>query len=203
MDKKKLTGTSLVGGTKNRERVENDYYATPRSSVIGIINNHTFQDGLIWEPACGQGHIIKVLKEFLPNKIIGSDLVDREKICDFHFKTLDFLNDSHVFKNKPTTIITNPPFKYSQDFIEKSLDYVTDNGHVIMFAKIQLLEGVKRKKMFENIPPKYIYVFSGRQNPLRNGEEFDENGKKWSNTMCFAWFMWEKGFKGEPIIRWI
>lgn len=30
-----------------------------------------------------------------------------------------------------------------------------------------------------------------------------ENGKKWNSTMCFAWFIWEKGFSGEPTIRWI
>ena len=33
--------------------------------------------------------------------------------------------------------------------------------------------------------------------------EFDENGKRWSSTMCFAWFVWEKGYIGQPIINWI
>jgi len=72
-----------------------------------------------------------------------------------------------------------------------------------MFCKIQLLEGTGRKKMFENTPLKTVYVFSKRVNPLRNGEEKDEKGKPWSSTMCFAWFVWEKGFMGEPVIKWI
>lgn len=25
----------------------------------------------------------------------------------------------------------------------------------------------------------------------------------WSSTMCFAWFVWEHGFTGEPGIRWL
>jgi len=73
----------------------------------------------------------------------------------------------------------------------------------LMFAKIQLLEGDKRKKMFKNTPLKYVYVFSKRVNPLRNGSEFDEKGKKWASTMCFAWYVWAKNYDGEPIIRWI
>ncbi len=72
-----------------------------------------------------------------------------------------------------------------------------------MFAKIQLLESEKRRELFEDYPPKYVYVFSKRVNPWRNGSPVDEKGKPWSSTMCFAWFVWEVGFKGEPIIRWI
>ena len=72
-----------------------------------------------------------------------------------------------------------------------------------MFAKIQLLEGQDRKQMFLNTPLKTVYVFSKRQNPLRNGAELDEKGKPWSSTMCFAWFVWKQGYEGEPVIRWI
>ena len=72
-----------------------------------------------------------------------------------------------------------------------------------MFAKIQLLEGIGRKELFEKNPPKYIYVFRNRINPLRNGNPLDEKGKPWASTMCFAWFIWEVGFKGEPTIRWL
>jgi hypothetical protein len=47
------------------------------------------------------------------------------------------------------------------------------------------------------------YVFRGRINPLHNGKETDENGKPWSSTMCFAWFVWDNKFQGDPSIRWI
>lgn len=58
-------------------------------------------------------------------------------------------------------------------------------------------------KMVSYYTPKAVYVFSKRVNPLRNGLEVDENGKPWSSTMCFAWFVWEHGYTGEPCIRWI
>jgi len=72
-----------------------------------------------------------------------------------------------------------------------------------MFAKIQLLESEKRKELFKEYPPKYIYVFSKRINLWRNGSKVDEKGKPWSSTMCFAWFVWEVGYKGESMVRWI
>ena len=100
-------------------------------------------------------------------------------------------------------VVTNPPYKLAQDFIEQSLRATKDGGHVAMFLKIQFLEGNKRKLFFEDTPPKTVYVFSKRQNPLRNGEPLDEKGKPWSSTMCFAWFVWEKGYSGKTTIEWI
>ena len=79
----------------------------------------------------------------------------------------------------------------------RSADYLkTQEGQL-------LLEGRQRKDFFATHPPKAVYVFSKRVNPLRNGLEVDENGKPWSSTMCFAWFVWEHGYTGEPCIRWI
>jgi hypothetical protein len=75
----------------------------------------------------------------------------------------------------------------AQEFIERALEMTNDK--VVIFAKIQLLEGIKRRAMFDNSPFKYVYVFSKRQYTLRNGSEVDEKGKPWSNTMCFAWFV--------------
>ena len=68
-----------------------------------------------------------------------------------------------------------------------------------MFLKIQFLEGKKRKEFFKYFPPKYIYVASSRLRCAKNGE-FDKYG---SSAVCYAWFVWEKGFQGEPSVRWI
>jgi len=74
-----------------------------------------------------------------------------------------------------------------------------------MFGKLQALEGSDRATYFQKTPLKYVYVFKKRQQPLRNGSEMDElTGKKMnSSTMAFAWFIWEIGYEGEPIIRWL
>ena len=191
-----LSGTNLAGMSTTRDRVDNDYYATPDTAIIAILDKEKF-DGNIYEPACGGGHISKLLHQYYPNsKIYSTDLIDR----GYGDKQLDFLD--HDFKEfKFDNIITNPPFKMAQEFIEKAL--LVSSKKVIMFAKIQLLESKKRKEMFETTPLQYIYVFSERQNPLRNGSPLDEKGKPWNSTMCFAWFVWNKDYVGEPVIRWI
>lgn len=198
--KKTLSGTSLVGMSTTRKRVDNDFYATPLYATEAILNEVELK-GSILEPCAGQGHISTVLMKYYPHsEVVSTDLVQREERFDVSIiGGIDFL--THDFNRKFDNIITNPPFSLAQEFIEKALDL--SNDKVIMFAKIQLLEGSKRRTMFDNTPLKYVYVFTKRVNPLRNGEEFDEKGKPWSNTMCFAWFIWEHGYKGEPIVRWL
>ena len=190
-----LNGSSLAGGTPMRGRVENDYYATPSESTQALLNVLEL-NGSILEPACGEGHISEVLKSNYPNsEIVSTDLVDR----GYGSGGVNFLE--HTYDRTFTNVITNPPFKYMREFVEKALEI--SNEKVMMFGKIQFLEGKRRKEFLMNSPLKYVYVFSERQNPLRNGKSVDENGKKWSSTMCFAWYVWEKGYQGEPIVRWL
>ena len=96
-------------------------------------------------------------------------------------------------------ILTNPPYKYAEKFVEHALDIQAEGYYTIMFLKIQFLEGQARKKLFEKYPPKYVYVNSARQLCAMNGE-FD---KYKATAICYCWFIWQKGFTGEPVIRWI
>ena len=204
-----LKGTSLVGGSVSRERVENDYYATPPEATRALLNSFGIYGCFnILEPACGEGHISKEIVKWFNktrdaegNKWDDEELVTSTDLIDRGYGTggIDFLRMEE--NKKYDCVITNPPFKLAKEFILKALKL--SKKYVIMFAKIQLLEGIGRRELFEKYPPKYIYVFRNRINPMRNGSSVDENGKKWSNTMCFAWFVWEIGFEGEPTIRWL
>lgn len=196
---KTLKGTNLAGTSTTRERVKDDYYATPYESTKLLLNNVKFYGNFL-EPCVGGGHIAEVIKKYYPNEpVYCMDLVDRgyPNTLVKDFLTYDFLDQK--FDN----IITNPPYSLAQEFLEKSMNIINDNGKIAMFLKIQFLEGAKRLEMFKKYPPKYIYVFTKRQNPWRNGNPLDEKGKPWSSTMCFAWFVWEKGSMSEPIIRWL
>ena len=199
-----IEGHSIAGMSTIRERVVDDYYATPPEATKELLNNFDLIGcKSFYEPSCGEGHISKVLKSKYNVDVFSSDLIDR----GFGYGNIDFLKFSEtnnwLFRgeSKVDCIITNPPFKLAKEFILKALRL--SNKYVIMFAKIQLLEGIGRKELFEKYPPKYIYVFRNRINPLRNGNPLDEKGKPWASTMCFAWFVWEVGFQGEPTIRWL
>lgn len=67
-----------------------------------------------------------------------------------------------------------------------------------MFLKIQFLEGKSRRKLYQEQNPKYVYVASGRINCAKNGN-FDMYK---SLAVAYAWYIWEKGYKGDTIVRW-
>ena len=74
-NKKNLTGTSLVGDSVNRERVKDDYYATPKEATESLLHFFDLSDcETFYEPACGEGHISEVLKDYYSNKHIHSSL---------------------------------------------------------------------------------------------------------------------------------
>ena len=197
-----MKGSNITGGKSDRGRVEEDFYAPNPLDVKNFLISYNEQiKGKVLEPCIGAGHLAKTVKNLYPDvNITGYDIVDRNSGFETHIQ--DFLKAE--IKEDFDYVITNPPYSLAEEFIRKSLACVKDKGRVIMFLKLQFLEGVGRKDLFDNFPPKYIYVCRKRANPLRAGSEIDPStGKKWaSSTICFAWFVWEKGFKGEPKIRW-
>ena len=90
------------------------------------------------------------------------------------------------------------PYKYASEFVEHALDISMDSVKVAMFLKIQFLESKKRRELFKKYPPKKIYVFTNRMNCGKNGVF----GKE-SSAVCYAWFIWEKGYTGLPNVDWI
>lgn len=195
----KVRGSIFTGGTGGIHiREKNDFYATPSPTVKKLLDVFPLK-GSIYECAAGQGHIVEVLKEYYPNnEIVFSDLIDRGyPNCK---SGVNFLTEKYdrTFDN----ILTNPPFKFAKEFVEKSLEISTDK--VIMLLKIQFLESISRKEFLKNSPLKYVYVFSERQNTMKNGSPVNPlTNKPWSSTMLLCWFVWEKGYIGEPIIRWL
>lgn len=98
-------------------------------------------------------------------QVISTDLIYRgygnEKPVDFlHEPIADFDGD----------IITNPPYKYALQFVEKALERVKTGRKVAMFLKLQFLEGKSRKQFFLKHPPKTVYVSSSRLICAMNGE---------------------------------
>ena len=192
--------TYVMLGASNhsdKERQNDDYYATDHHALELLLDSLK-RDGIelhkyIWECACGQGHLSDVLEK---NGYIttNTDLVDRG--YRNNFLQLDFLTTNTIFDGD---ILTNPPYKYAKEFVEHALDTLNDGYYCIMFLKIQFLEGQARLNLFRKYPPKYVYVNSARQSCAMNGE-FE---KYKATAICYCWFIWEKGYIEEPIIRWV
>ena len=194
---KKLSGGQLAGGNSTTEKADNDFYATNPQTVkdfLKVAGKEFECVKTIWENCCGEGHLAEVVKEyFKENLICTTDLIDR----GYGVGDIDFLNSD--FNPNADLIITNPPFSLVNDFIVKGLEKT--NRYLVYLCKIQMLETVGRKEILESSPLKHIYVHSKRQATWKDGKELDPQGKKWATTMCLAWFVWDKEYKGEPILK--
>lgn len=126
----------------------------------------------VWEPACDEGYLAKILEDKGCN-VRCSDIINKGYP---NTQVLDFLHYHGKFNGD---IITNPPHEFAKQFVEHALEIVEPNCKVVMFLRLTVL-----KELFD-IQPKTLYVSS----ILFNGE-------------AYGWYIWEKGFKGKPIIKW-
>lgn len=168
------------------ERELHDYYATDPKAAdflmeLEDLNHH------IWECACGEGHLSKRF-EMNGYDVYSTDLIDR----GYGIGGYDFLTTEEHFDGD---IVTNPPYRYAKEFIEKALELIDDGNKVCMFLKIQFLEGKARRELFRKYPPKTVWVSSSRIPCGKNGV-FKES------MVAYAWYVWEKGYHGDTVIKW-
>lgn len=170
------------------EREKDDFYATDPLAVEWLCEIEQLRHD-IWEPACGQGHIAKVLVEHGFN-VRSTDLINR----GYGQGGVDFFAQTEAWEGD---IVTNPPFKYAQEFVEHAMELVKPGGKVCMFMKLQYLEGNTRRKLYDKYPPKRVWVSSSRIKCARAGEDFTGG-----SMIAFAWYIWEKGYEGETTLKW-
>lgn len=175
----------------DEEREENDFYATDPKALEIFLDQSGIEINNVYECACGQGHLAEVLRT---RGLLGraSDLIDRgygEIDTDFYYEFNIWNGD----------ILTNPPYGDAMRFCQHALDIVNDGSKVIMLMRIQFLEGQRRKPFLLANPLKYVYVSSSRLLLAKNAD-FVKYSTPSAN--CYAWYVWEKGFKGETTLRW-
>lgn len=174
------------------DREPDDYYATEPKAAKLLLDIEPFdKQDEIWECACGEGHMAKVFEDE-GYRVKSTDLIDR----NFGISGVDFLQYKDTYKGH---IITNPPYKYAKEFVEHSLDIIEDGYKVAMLLRLQFLEGKKRRELFNKYPPKFVYVSSSRIMCAKNG---DFSNKDMGSAVAYAWFIWEKGYVGDTIVRW-
>lgn len=181
--KHRTTGVAI--DRENREK--DDFYPTPPDATEALLNVETFT-GSIWEPACGDGAICKVLA-MRGYDVIATDLVDR----GFGTSRRDFLME---YEHQAPNIITNPPFKLATQFIRHALQL--SSGKVCILMRLACLEGSERREIYDNSPLARVWVFSRRLSMYRNGEDTGQGG-----MLAFAWFVWDHAHVGPATIGWL
>lgn len=163
-----------------------DFYPTPAWATYALIKNETF-NGAIWECACGDGSMSKVLKH-TGNAIESSDLYDR----GFGEIGQDFLQT----KRRASNIITNPPFNSAEGFVRKALEQA--DNKVAFLLRLAFLESAHRANtLFSITPPSRVWVFSERITFYPSGVSRGGSG-----TTAYAWFVWDKTHVGATELAW-
>ena len=174
---------NIVGANTKNDRIKDDFYPTPVEAIEALLKHQKFE-GQIWECACGDGAISKVLLKH-GYKVYSSDLVDR----GFGTVNHDFLTS----KLHSDNIVTNPPFNLSLEFALKALQ--SAKRKVVFLHKLVFLESKKRhEQLFKLNKLEKVLIFSKRLGFKNN----DRGG-----LMCFAWFIFDVNYNGKPTIDWI
>jgi hypothetical protein len=166
-----------------------DLYETPGVAVEALLRVEKLPRRL-WEPACGPGRILDVLRA-AGHECIGSDLVDYGDAT--HFYGRDFLLEYKV-PDGCEAIVTNPPFKLAQEFVAHALDLCP---LVIMLLRLAFMESERRCGILEGRGLARIHAFRKRL-PMMHRAEWQ--GPKVNSGMAFAWFCWELDYKGPTTI---
>jgi hypothetical protein len=177
----------LVTDPEHRE--ERDWYITPPEATEALLSVYRPTEA-IWEPACGDGAISKVLIAH-GHTVHSTDLIDR----GYGQGGVDFLQcESAPFGFH--TIVTNPPFKHAEEFVRRGLQLCT---RVIIFQRLMFLESRRRYPLFIDLPFQKCIVHSNRVPVWRGGEPPGKGGK----MTPYAWFIWDKNYIGSPQLDWV
>jgi hypothetical protein len=142
------------------------------------------------EPACGAGHMAKVLKEYF-GEVRSSDAH-----CYGYGDVRDFLTCPYE-ANAADWVITNPPFRLAEAFVLRAL-YIARRG-VAILARTVFLESVGRYKgIFCEAPPTKFAQFTERVPMIRGRLDI-----KATTATGYAWLVWEKGVANPPRLMWV
>jgi hypothetical protein len=186
-------------------REVDDYYATDPVAaefLCEIEYSVLHFSKTVWECACGEGHLSRVFEKEGLN-VVSTDLVDR----NYGVTGVDFFSTTKEFveENKIDVIVTNPPFSKALEFVKHAHSIIPVYGYVMMFLRLQFMEGQKRREFFDMYPPVRIWVSSKRITCAKNAD-FEYMRKNGGSAMCFAWFVWnklsEEAYQTDTELKW-
>lgn len=172
-----------------------DDFPTPPWATRGllehVIDKHAVTGRSCLEPACGVGHMAKVLDEYFGD-------VQCSDVHDYGFgRVLDYLSPQSYEDASVDWVITNPPFRLAEAFVLRSLA-VARRGVAILARTVFLESNGRYRDIFASRPPTIFAQFvervpmvKGRLDPLA------------TTATGYAWFVWEKGNETFPRLAWV
>lgn len=165
----------------------NDLYESPPGAVRALLKAESLP-ACIWEPACGPGSIVRVLRS-AGHVVFATDLVDYDS-RDQDESGWDFLMEQRV-PFGAQAIVTNPPYKLASEFAAHAL---TLCPVVMMLLRLAFIESERRRGILDGGSLARVHVFRNRL-PMMHRHGFEGPMLK-MGAIPFAWFVWNRDHKG-------
>jgi len=195
--------TIFVNKDELPERKEFDFYPTPaglvRAALPILKEDEYYEPILVLDPGAGYGVWGQEVKRAYPlTHVTGIEIQDFEqpdgydKWINGDYLTMDVTANYDL-------IVGNPPYKFAQEWVEKSLEIVTENGYVLFLFRTDFLGSIVRyETLFNKNAPKRVSVSARRPSFTGNRKTGGDNyaaflwSKKWRNKYYLGdWFNWD------------
>lgn len=173
-------GKAYANRKEEKDRPKGDLYHTPKSLVRELLKVENFN--YPWECACGDGAITDVFKEH------------GMAFCHTDISTgTNFLDQTHQHNGD---IMTNPPFSLWDDFVMKGKEFTKNKLCLLGRTNYFGTHSRYSEGIWENLSKVYVFNrYVDYQTPKR------DDGLFCVGVLCTGWFIWEKGYTGDPIIK--
>lgn len=191
-----MTTIYVHQGTTLPKRNDFDFYPTPLSvaqDALGYVPS-AIKPTCILDPGAGTGVWGQAARKLWPAATItGVDLRPVPKSPAYNF----WFHGDYLLMDAPPCfdlVIGNPPYKYAEQFVKQSFKFLESGGHLIMLLRLNFLESQSRATgLWRTHPLKQAVVCSKRVS-------FTGDGK--TNATAYAYFIWQKGWKGSTELMW-
>jgi hypothetical protein len=191
---KRKAATLGEAGYARRER---DFYPTQPWVTEALCQAVEFDNrGILWEPACGDGRMAKVLDKWHA-AVVSSDIADH----GYGETGIDFLDPAalawlqNLRVGKIAAIVTNPPFNIAVEFILRALELTRDTQ-----GKVAILQRHEFDAPRSN-HPLFQHPFAAKL-ILHKRPRWSEDDKA-SPRFPYAWFIFDWRHQGPPILRYL
>jgi len=165
----------------------NEHYVEPEWVSQRLFDEEHFIGG-VYDPACGFGRIVlAALKRGLP--AYGSDIADR----GWDSTPQNFF----IHRSMHGNIVSNPPFDVFESFAR----------HAIMLSRhktalIMPTARLNAARWLTETPLRRIWLLTPRPS-MPPGHHIKAGGKVGGGKSDYCWLVWQRGYGGEPEMRWL
>jgi hypothetical protein len=193
---------SATGRGKPREA--SDLYPTDERITLDFLRRCPLPPGVWWEPACGDGAIVRAVESWRPGAQTWGLCDVREEAVSFAqvhssnaeiaaARCADFTDPmvGVVLPGEPAVIITNPPFSIAEDFARTCFLRSTPITITVLLLRVGFVGSTERRGFWQEYPRADVYPIVPRPSFGLNKE-----GKPGTDASEYAWFVWGPKTRG-------